>query len=74
MAVSIKWVIWGLDTKGDIIFHTKVCKKPALTKLYKGLSKQLSRGTVTKFGFVSYKEYVKQKYWLDGSNQYKELG
>ncbi len=74
MSVSIKWVIWGLDTKGDIIFHTKVCKKPSMTKEYKNLDSQMSKGNVTTFGFLSYEKYVKGNYWLNSSNQFKELG
>jgi hypothetical protein len=68
-----KWVIWGLDTKGEIIFHTRTCKKPNRTKEYKDLAKQFSKGTLDKFGFMSYTEYEKGNYWLDCFNQYKVL-
>tara|TARA_R110000765_G_scaffold320054_1_gene412083 strand:- start:194 stop:415 length:222 start_codon:yes stop_codon:yes gene_type:complete len=69
-----KWVIWGIDKSGDIIFNTRNVIKPSRTKEYKSLEKDFNKGLVKKFGFMSYVEYEKSDYWLDCFNQYKELG
>jgi len=69
-----EWVIWGLDKKGEILFNKRTVIKPSRTKEYKSLEKDFNKGLLSKFGFMSHKEYVKQNYWLDSSNQFKELG
>jgi hypothetical protein len=68
-----KWVIWAIDRRGDIIFHTRTVIKPSRTKEYRTLESDFNKGLLKKYGFISYKKYEESDYWLDCFNQYKEL-